>query len=154
MIKFLADYLIVIIVLIGGASILWYVRKDRYQTYLRVMMMGLTALVLAKLTAMVFQPDVVRPFQAMKEAAKATFLNNPGFPSDHVLLIATITIAVWVTTKNKVLGVLLLMMSVGVGVGRVLALVHTPVDVVGGFTVAIIAGLIWYGRSFFSTKNI
>jgi membrane-associated phospholipid phosphatase len=153
MIKFLADYLVIIIVLIGVSSLLIYVRKDRYQTYLRIIMMGLTALLIAKVLSLVFQPDGARPFLELKQAAKASFLNNPGFPSDHALFVMFITIAVWVATKRKLLSLMLLIMSIGVAVGRVLALVHTPLDVTGGFAVAFIAGLLWYGPELFSSKQ-
>jgi membrane-associated phospholipid phosphatase len=52
-------------------------------------------------------------------------------------------LAVWFETKNKVLAGTLLVLAVLVGIGRVLALVHTPLDVVGGVFAACV-GAIWY----------
>jgi len=149
-IKFIADYLVIIIVVIGGLYVLIRTPKqDRYQRLLRVFMMGLTALLLARLTTLVFHPDETRPFIAEGKSALAAYLNNPGFPSDHMLFVTTITAAVWVATKRMAMSLTLLLLSLVVGVGRVLALVHTPLDIVGGFVIACIAVLIWYPSELF-----
>jgi len=151
-IRFLADYLVIIVVIIGAGSLLWFVRDGRYQTYVRLLMMGLTALLIARLLALVYQPDEVRPFIEQGVAAKASYLNNPGFPSDHVLFVTVIAIMVWVATKRTGLYGLLLVLSAGVAIGRVLALVHTPLDVAGGMLVALLAGVIWYPKQLIRPK--
>jgi len=50
---------------------------------------------------------------------------------------------VWFETRSKVLGIILLILTLLVCVGRVLALVHTPLDVIGGLLVATV-GAGWY----------
>jgi len=70
-------------------------------------------------------------------------LNNPGFPSDHILFATALTCAVWFETKQKWITWTLAILVAAVGVGRVLALVHTPIDVAGGVIVALI-GSLWY----------
>ena len=106
-------------------------------------MAGLTAYLLAKLIGSVFQPESLRPFQQMGVDAGALYLNNPGFPSDHMLFATAITLAVWFETRNKQLTITLVILTALVGIGRVLALVHTPLDVLGGFAIACVGGL-WY----------
>jgi undecaprenyl-diphosphatase len=81
-------------------------------------------------------------------------LPNPGFPSDHSLLVFSVTFIVWATTKNVWLGAGLLLASIAVATGRVLALVHTPLDVAGGFVCALVAVGLIYGRRFFTKKQI
>ena len=106
-------------------------------------MAGITAFLFAKLIATLYQPAGERPFELMKAAAGASYLNNPGFPSDHALFTAAITLAVWFETKSKPLTIALVILTVLVCVGRVIALVHTPLDVIGGLAVACL-GAGWY----------
>lgn len=150
----IADWLIFPIVIIGAYTLIRYVPKNqRYQTYARIGMMGLTALLVAKLMALLYQPVSLRPFLEAGVQAGAAYLDNPGFPSDHALFVFAITLAVWVGTKHRTLTTTLLMMSMLVGLGRVLALVHTPIDVMGGILAVTIAGLMWYPRLIFTNKK-
>ena len=75
--------------------------------------------------------------------AKAAYLDNGGFPSDHVLFAAAISFAVWFETKRPKVAILLFVLTVLVALGRVLALVHTPLDCFGGFIFASF-GALWY----------
>lgn len=143
-IRLIADGMVVPIVIIGAYALLFKIQKNkRYEAYCRVLMAGLTAYLIAKLLGSVYQPASERPFEIMGEVARASYLNNPGFPSDHSLFVWAITFAVWFETRARKLAIALVVMSVLVCVGRVLALVHTPLDVVGGFAIALI-GAGWY----------
>lgn len=144
LIKVLADGLVVPIVLIGIYALLRYVQKGRrIQTYATILMAGLTAYLLAKLTGVVYQPEELRPFQQIGVSAGASYLPNPGFPSDHMLFVTAITLAVWYGTKKRALVIALGIMSLLVGFGRVAALVHTPLDILGGIVIACVGGF-WY----------
>lgn len=144
LVKLLADGAVVPVVLIGAYALLWKVKRGkRYEAYCRVLMAGLTAFLVAKLLATLYQPAGERPFELMGAAAGASYLNNPGFPSDHALFTMSITLAVWFETRSKVLASILLVLTLLVCVGRVLALVHTPLDVIGGLLVAMV-GAGWY----------
>jgi membrane-associated phospholipid phosphatase len=121
-------------------------KGHRLQSYSRVLLAGLTAYLLAKLAASVYQPDIARPFELLGQHAGALFLNNPGFPSDHTLFATAITCAVWFETRNKPVSLLLAGLVVLISVGRVLALVHTPVDVIFGIIFGLL-GSLWYLNS-------
>ncbi len=136
------------IVLIGGIIMLRLPTSQRFQLIARGVMAGLIALLLASIISLLYQ-DGQRPFEQLGVAAGAAYLNNPGFPSDHALLVFTVTFVVWASTKNKKLGILLFIMSSLVAIGRVIALVHTPADVLGGFACALVAAWLVYGRGFF-----
>ncbi len=143
-IKIMADYALIPIVLIGAFALLFYIPKgQRLKAYKRILMAGLTAYLLAKIIGYIYQPSGLRPFEQLGTSAGASFLNNPGFPSDHTLFITAITCAVWVETKKRAISVFLAVLIVVVCIGRVLALVHTPADVVGGVAIALF-GSIWY----------
>lgn len=106
-------------------------------------MAGLTSLLVAKFMATLYQPTGERPFEILGVAPGAAYLNNPGFPSDHALFATAIAYAVWFETRHKVLSWILAGLVVLVCIGRVLALVHTPLDVTGGIVAATI-GAGWY----------
>jgi undecaprenyl-diphosphatase len=147
-IRLFADYAIIPVVLIGAYALIFKVPKgQRLQAYSRVLMAGLTAYLLSKLIGSVFQPASERPFELLGTAAGASFLNNPGFPSDHTLLVAAITYAVWFETRQKALTIILAILTVAICIGRVLALVHTPMDVIGGVLISGVSALWYLSRS-------
>ncbi len=144
LIRLMADGLVIPIVLLGTYALIVYVKPShRYEAYCRILMAGLTSFLLAKLIASVYQPATERPFEMMQIAAGALYLNNPGFPSDHALFTAAITGAVWFETRARTLAIALIVMTALVCVGRVLAHVHTPLDVIGGVVIALL-GMGWY----------
>lgn len=143
-IKILADGAVIPVVLLGAWALLFKVPYgERYRAYCRVLLAGLTAYATAKLVASVYQPSLQRPFESLGVDAGASYLNNPGFPSDHVLFCAAIVLAVWFETRNKWLTGVLIVLTATVAAGRVIALVHSPLDVAGGVIIACIGG-IWY----------
>lgn len=147
LIRVAADYTMIPIVLIGIYALVFKIPKGhRFKAYSRILVAGLTAYLLAKLVGSVFQPDSLRPFELMGKAAGASYLNNAGFPSDHVLFATAISCAVWFETKQKLITWILAVLVVIVAVGRVLALVHTPIDVIGGVVFALL-GSLWYLNS-------
>lgn len=143
-VELFADGMVLPIVLIAGYALLFQVpRGHRFEAYARILMAGLTAYLVAKLLGSVYQPSGERPFEVLGVEPGASFLNNPGFPSDHALFTAFLTLAVWFETRKRGLTIILGVLTLAVCVGRVLALVHTPLDVIGGVLVAGV-GALWY----------
>jgi membrane-associated phospholipid phosphatase len=153
-IKLLADGLMVPLVLLAAYALLWRVpRARRYDIYTRIFMAGVTSYLLAKFVGALWQPETLRPFEQLGIAAGAAYLPNPGFPSDHTLFAGFLTLAVWFATRNTKLTAALGLMTVLVAVGRVLAHVHTVLDVSGGIVFALLgaAWYIGYGKNSFRT---
>lgn len=143
-IKLIADGAVIAVALISAWALLFLVpNKQKFDAYARILMAGLTAYLVAKLVASIYQPALERPFEQLGQAAGASYLNNPGFPSDHALFAMALTLAVWFETKRAKLTVFLLILTLLMCVGRVLALVHTPLDVIGGIAFAGV-GALWY----------
>lgn len=143
-IHFIADGAVVLVVLIGAYTLLFKIPKGgRFEAYSRILLAGLTSYMIAKFVASVYQPSLERPFEIMGVDPGALYLNNPGFPSDHALFVTAIAAAVWFETRRTkttvVLGALVLLICLG----RVVALVHTPLDVIGGIVIGLI-GAVWY----------
>ena len=144
LISLIADGLVFPVAIIGAGVLIWYVPNNKkYEVYTRIIMGGLTAYLFAKLIGSIYQPSTARPFELLGTEAGASFLNNPGFPSDHMLFCVAITLAVWYGTRMKKTTLVLAALTLAVGVGRVLALVHTPLDVIGGAVIAML-GAVWY----------
>lgn len=145
MIQLLADGGLVV-VLVGGlaAGVTWIVReKPSVKTvFPYIVMAGLTSLFTAKIMSF-WQPEAQRPFIEKGMQAGASFINNPGFPSDHTLLAVFVIATIFFLTPYKKTSYVLLACAVVMAVARVLALVHTPLDIVGG-ALAGIVGIIWY----------
>lgn len=150
LIRLIADWMVIAVVLVGGIGFLLLVKKDRFANIAWGVITGLVALWFAKIASLFYQDE--RPFELLGMAPKAAFLNNPGFPSDHALLVFVITFVVWATTKNIPLSLALLAMSILVSVGRVIALVHTPVDVIGSIVCALLAATLIYGKKLYTLK--
>lgn len=108
-------------------------------------MAGLTSLLVGKIMSLLYQPSVERPFIERGVAAGAAYIDNPGFPSDHALLAVVIVAAVWFITRNKRVAILLSFTVIVMCVARVVALVHTPIDIIGGI-IAGLSGSIWYQK--------
>lgn len=143
-IKLFADGAVLPIVAIAGYALLFLVPKGhRFEAYTRILMAGITAYLLAKLLASVYQPTLERPFEVLGVEPGASYLPNAGFPSDHALFTGFLTLAVWFETRHKKLTIILAVLTLSVCVGRVLGLVHTPLDVIGGLLVACV-GALWY----------
>lgn len=144
LVKLIADGAVIPVVLLGAWALLFKVpMNQRYRAYCRILLAGLTAYMFAKLIASIYQPELQRPFEQLGLEAGASYLNNPGFPSDHVLFCTAITLAVWFETRSKPLAITLALLTLLVAVGRIVALVHNPLDVLGGVVIAFI-GALWY----------
>lgn len=147
LVRFLADGLLLIIIAVAGLLAGYYFllrhRELIQQKAPYAIMAGLTSLLLGKLISLVYQPAVSRPYIEQGLSAGASYIDNPGFPSDHVLLGTVIVVMIFALTPFRKTSYLLGGLVVAMALGRVLALVHTPADVIAGATVGIMGGL-WY----------
>lgn len=142
-IVFLAKYLIW--ALFAGAIVL--IGLEIYKTR---NWRALGFIILAVLTAVLFSQifhlipvEVYRPYQLIGTQPLIEPSMDSPFPSDHVTFAFVAAFAVVLMTKYKKIGLLVLLAAIGVLAGRLLALVHSPLDVVGGIICAGI-GTIWY----------
>ncbi len=143
-IRLIADAAVIPAVFVAGYALIFKIPKgQRYKAYCRILMAGLTAYLVAKIVSVIYQPALQRPFEVLGVEPGASYLNNPGFPSDHALFVAAIALAVWCEVKSKAIGMLLAALVILVSIGRVVALVHTPLDIIGGVAIAML-GAVWY----------
>ncbi len=93
-----------------------------------------------------------RPFVVGDFTPLVAHAANNGFPSDHMLLAATLAMLGWVVSRR--IGVLLWVVALLVGFGRVASGVHHVLDVAASAGIAIVAVLVvhwlvsrWFGKS-------
>lgn len=154
LIRLLADFTMIPLLLLAGYALLFKAPKiGRYDRYTRVVLAGLTSYWLAKVIGNIWQPTTLRPFEQMGVDPGASYLGNAGFPSDHVLFAMFLTLAVWYVVRKPIWTLVMALITLTIGLGRVLALVHSPLDVVGGIVIAVL-GAVWYldyARTVFKT---
>lgn len=153
-IRLFADGGLIAIVLVSAiAGFYWLVKtKPKLSVLLPYIgMAGLTSLLVGKLMSLLPVHEA-RPFLEHGVQAGAAFINNPGFPSDHALLATVVVTAVYVLTPYRKLSYGLMVLTVLMCIARVLALVHTPLDIVGGI-VAGLSGSVWYLKHKHDTKK-
>lgn len=145
LIRLLADGTLIAILVISGPLIIWSLRKRWWRGAPVVIMAGLTSLLVGKVMSLLYQPAVARPFLELGVTPGAAYIDNPGFPSDHALLATVTVVAVYAVTRRRWVVGLLAAMVIVMCIGRVIALVHTPLDVIAGI-VAGLVGIVWYKK--------
>lgn len=145
LLRLIADGTLILILVVSAPIVLWAIRKSLMANLPVLIMAGLTSLIVGKVMSLLYQPAVARPFLELGVQPGAAYIDNPGFPSDHALLATVAVLAVYMVTRNQKLGIVLGLLVVMMCVGRVAALVHTPLDVIGG-VIAGLAGFFWYKK--------
>lgn len=129
-----------VFVLVGTAMIyLWVVEKER-GIALKVMMSVVVAGVLAVVLKELFM--LPRPFAIEEKSAMAGLTALSGFPSFHSAL--AFSAATTVTLRKKNFGIILMILAGLVCVGRVMANVHYPVDVLAGVIIGVMVASLVY----------
>lgn len=141
LIVFGAQYLFILPLLIVIGVWVTNSPHDRYLLLIRTLIATALAVWLVTLTSAHF-PET-RPYLARHLDALIT--NPPtdnSFPSDHTTL--SFTAALLVLPFSPILGAISLVLAGLVAVARVLALLHWPVDVLGGIGIAVISAGVAY----------
>lgn len=131
---FCAKYVFIFVVLI--AAFVWLQSKGK-EAKLRLaattVVAGVIAFAAAKIaSSLYFDP---RPFVSEHVTPLISHAPDNGFPSDHALFTMTLTAIVYFFNK-KAAGVMFAL-TIVVGVARILAKVHSPLDISAGWVIGI-----------------
>lgn len=133
LVTFLASFLI--FVLYAALFILWVIDgRVKKEEALHAFVSSVFALGLAKILKGVF--DTARPF--VQNGGGVSTLNVPtdgAFPSSHAAASFALAYAIW--THDRKLGVAFLVTALIIGVARIWANVHYPIDIAGGAILGI-----------------
>lgn len=145
---FCAKYLLFAVVLVMAYT--WYKTNKRLEFVLAVILAALTALIVAKLAgALYYDP---RPFVTEHVKPLIPHGTDNGFPSEHTIAAITLTTVIFFYRKKFAAAALAL--SLVVGIARVAAHVHSPIDIIGGIIIGIIAGYLGYKISTLVAKKL
>jgi membrane-associated phospholipid phosphatase len=114
---------------------------DRTRNQLGVMC-SLASMGIANLLVFIFNailPDRLRPFEAFPDKVHLIFYppTDPSFPSNAAAASFALAAGIWV--YNRKLGYILSIPAIIISFGRVYMGIHYPLDIVGGFAIAILA---------------
>lgn len=133
LIIFAAAYLYLLVILLFVVTFLMIdSTKKRDMLKLAILVFPL-CLMIALITNVIIpspRPFVVGHFEPLIPAS-----TDNGFPSDHVLLSMALAAVAFIV--NRKMGIFLLILATIVGIGRVLAQVHHPLDVIGSTIIAL-----------------
>lgn len=140
LIIFGAKYLYLVAI---AVAIIYFLKQPR-EIKKRIIIFGLVSLptifVVAKLAGHFYYDP--RPFIADNFTPIIPHADDNGFPSDHTLLLATIASVIYPFGKKTSL--LLWVLALAVGFGRVFAGVHHPIDIFGSIAIAILISALSY----------
>lgn len=140
LIIFLAKYLVIAIVAVAALVFFKTSPKNRKQLGLAFVLAGIVAIILSKIAgAFYYHP---RPFTVENIKPLIAHGNDNGFPSEHTVFSMTLATVIYYYSRRWELIAFLL--TLGVGVGRVLAHVHSTLDILAGLIIGAIAGSIGY----------
>ena len=135
-----AKYIFILIAVLAFIFWLRLPKKQKIEVIVFGMITAVSACLLAKLGGALFYN--ARPFVSDHVVPLFPHIADNGFPSSHTLLSAVIAVTIYAVSKKW--GLVLGGLAVLVGLSRVLAYVHHPIDVIGSLVFAVLAGLIAY----------
>lgn len=136
LITFGAKYLFLALPLLFLWALYQASRKDRKNLILAIVTALIIAALLDKLTGKLYYDP--RPFVTHNVKPLLAHAADNGFPSEHTLVSFTLAVVIFLYRRR--LGWLALALGLLVGISRVAAHVHSPIDIAGAIVMAILAG--------------
>lgn len=128
-------------VILGLAIAWWRVSNEKKKQFIvSTIIGGVIAFVLSRIASKLYYDP--RPFVTEHVKPLIPHAADNGFPSDHALLTMTLSVATYFFSK-KIAG-LMMILTFGVGLARVLAKVHSPLDILGGWVFGFIGAVAGY----------
>lgn len=136
---FCAKYLFVFVALVFCWA--WLKAPRRYKVHMAaaIVAAGIVAAILDKLAGKLYYDP--RPFVTHHVTPLVSHAADNGFPSEHTLFSFTVATALYFYRPK--LSYLAFGLAILVGIGRVAAHVHSPIDIIGGIVLGLAAG--WAG---------
>ena len=138
LIEFFATFLIWF--LFAGLIILWFIDgKIKKEQVIHALVACATAFIIAFLIKIFF--PTLRPFIINGKEVEVMLKPVDGaFPSEHTTL--AFALATTIFMHDRKVGLVYLILALAIGVSRVLANVHYPIDIVGGAFLGTIVAVI------------
>lgn len=138
-VEFLASFLIYL--LFAGLIVLWFIDgKIKKEQVLHALFAAFVAWAVTAIIKIFF--PTLRPFRVDSLLLPLTFTipNDASFPSGHSAEAFAVAITVWL--HDKKIGWIFLVTALVIGMSRVWANVHYPIDIVGGALIGTLVAVI------------
>jgi undecaprenyl-diphosphatase len=140
LIVFFAIYFPFIVVGLAGLFLLFY-RKSWREFFLVFMSSGLAYVCSKILKILIHTP---RPFDVLEGVSSLFGATGFAFPSGHATFFMALAIAIFLLHKKA--GYVFMLFALLIGLARIMAGVHFPIDILGGF---ILGGIVSYLFAYF-----
>lgn len=134
-----------------GLIVLWVIDgKIKRETVIHALFASLVAWTITGIIKSLF--PTLRPFQASDLIPLTLTIPGDGaFPSGHTAL--AFALSVTILKHDKKVGILYLIMAGLVGVARIIAHVHYPIDIIGGAIIGTVISMLTSGKHFVRLLN-
>jgi len=155
---FIADIFPYIVIILAGLFLLFYYKiisrdfllnlKNNWKEFFSVFFVGGISWGIAEVIK--FSIHSERPFIALQNVHSLFSETGYAFPSQHATFFASI--AVMIFFINKKTGYLFMFFALLIGLARIIAGVHFPMDIIGGYLLGTITVIVF--KHIFKYKNI
>lgn len=135
-----AKYLILLVIFGLGVAWLLTKRQRKLHFIISTILAGVIAFTVARTLSYFIYSD--RPFVVEEIKPLIDHAADNGFPSDHALFAGTLTAITFF--YNKKVAMVMAVISIIIGTARVLAHVHSPIDIIGAFIVGALGAFAAY----------
>lgn len=135
-----AKYLILLVVLGLGTAWLLSKRHRKLHFIVSTVLAGIIAFAIARTLSHFIYSE--RPFVVEGIEPLVAHAADNGFPSDHALFAGTLTAITFF--YNRKIALAMAVLAVVIGSARVLAHVHSPLDIIVGLAVGVIGAMSGY----------
>ncbi len=137
-VEFIASFLIYL--MFAGLFVLWFIDgKIKKEQVLHALFASFTAWLITAIIKLIFPTE--RPFRVDGlPPLTLTIPSDASFPSGHSAEAFALAVTIWL--HDKKVGWLFLVSAFTVGIGRVLANVHYPIDILGGALIGTLVAVI------------
>ncbi|OGI68731.1 hypothetical protein A2738_00275 [Candidatus Nomurabacteria bacterium RIFCSPHIGHO2_01_FULL_42_15] len=136
LVTFFAVYFLYVVI---ALAFLFLFRRFNWKEIILLCISGGSAWIVAKILKILIHTP--RPFDAFTEMQSLFAETGYAFPSGHTMVASAIAFAIFFT--NKKAGYVFMFFALIIGLSRIIAGVHFPIDILGGFVLgAFIAVLL------------
>ena len=139
-IVFCAKNLYLLVILAIAVAWLRSSKNTKMQFLTATLVAGAIALILSRIAGKLYYDP--RPFVTEHAKPLIAHTADNGFPSDHALLTGTLTAITYFYDKK--IANIMLVLTIIIGVARVLAKVHSPLDIAGAWVLGVIGAATGY----------
>lgn len=137
-IVFCASYLYLAVIIGIGVAWLRTAKNTKVRFIVATIVAGIIAFLLSRIAGHLYYDP--RPFVTEHVKPLISHSDDNGFPSDHALLTMTLTAVTYYF--NKKIALAMLVLTIVIGIARVLAKVHSPLDIGAGWVFGIVGAVV------------